>query len=339
MKIVILGNNSVALLWASAIAMNNKSVSVTLVHDNIDLHKVIETQNGMQMSMDTMEKVIKCPMKSSLDLHEEIKHGCNGFLIMCPVEKTKTYLKNVGDILPTLLDKGLVLCALQHGLGNVEAIQQHVPKGVIMFGTTVTHANIIRDGLIRGTLNRPSNIWSASGVITENMKSLINIFTGAGLPTTATPEAEIMLWKKLAVNCSLNVVSAIAGLKISHAWNEGNHSGRLIMTQIAREVAQIAQLEGIKLTEQESVDALTFVSQKGANHVSNMCNDMLNNRETDVEDLNGFVLRAAKKHNLQVPSTEQMYHLVKLIEATYSKRLKPLVKSEDDTTQQENKKP
>lgn len=335
MHFIVIGDTPVSYLWSSILKISQHLISH--LHSNEVFIKTVESQKGIVLKSEDDKSQI-CDVPFFLTFEEGLKiltenekkaPHVDGVILFTTVSDTDKRLTEMQPKLQKLLDLNLIFICLQYGLGNVETLSKYVPRSNILLGSTVTHATNIREGTIRGISNRPTNLWSASGLISEHMRAIIKAFNGAGFPTTVGPEAEIMLWKKLAVNCSINVLSAICSLKIGSTWSDANNSGRDTVVQVAREIAQVAQLEGIKLTEQEAVDAVAFVAQKASNHVSDMCNDMLNQKDTSIEHFNGFVIRCAQKHNHVVYTTQNLYNIVKLMESTYEKRLKPFIVMND----------
>jgi 2-dehydropantoate 2-reductase len=80
---------------------------------------------------------------------------------------------------------------------------------------------------------------------------------------------------------------------------------------VVREAVAVAATEGIRREERHVLDMVYSVAEKTASNTSSMLQDMLKGRNTEIDSINGYVIRQARKHNIDVPVNEAMYELVK----------------------------
>ena len=327
MKYLVVSSGALGCLWASILAKNPEN-KVALIHHRQSFVDALKRQNGILLRVGKSkinELVNLSAFKTLSDGLKYLGNECDCVLLLVKVFTTGQILKDLKkEEIDKLLELKTIFVTFQNSLCNVEKLLNYFPKTQVLFGTTVTHAMVIKDGLIEGTPNRPSTVWSASNAFGNEHKRIVKNLCSSGLPTNPTKDAQLMLWKKLAVNCAINSVTTLVQLKIGPCITECSGVGKELMSEIAAEVARVAQTEGISLSEKEAIDSLLFVVQKATNHVSAMCNDVLNRRQTEIENLNGYVLRIAKKKRVSVPSIKMTHQMIQLIQESYHLLLQPV---------------
>jgi 2-dehydropantoate 2-reductase len=85
------------------------------------------------------------------------------------------------------------------------------------------------------------------------------------------------------------------------------------MGELAHETASVAKTLGVALPFPDSERAVEEVVQRTAENQSSMLQDVLRGAETEIDAINGAVLRLAEKGNLQVPVNRTVWSLVKAI--------------------------
>jgi len=163
-----------------------------------------------------------------------------------------------------------------------------------------------QDGEHGGETSPYSIIHAGIGSTFVESQPIANLFEAAGLRAThASPdEINVLLWKKLATNCAINPLTALhrcANGKLASMDNETN----ITINGIIREVSRVALLDaadrglpGESIQELQYEHLLSFVRsviQDTANNKSSMLQDVLAERETEIDYLNGFVARVARE--------------------------------------------
>eukprot|EP00761_Pharyngomonas_kirbyi_P013165 gb/GECH01013192.1/.p1 GENE.gb/GECH01013192.1/~~gb/GECH01013192.1/.p1 ORF type:complete len:341 (+),score=71.54 gb/GECH01013192.1/:1-1023(+) len=324
LHIVVLGAGAMGCLWGAYLALDGHRV--TLVHHRSSFVDTVRRQGGVRIRSTPHDTGVIAPVSAvrSLDPshqhHSPIHpHPIDAVLVMCKAFDTAVVARQHAS----LLSRASVVCTLQNGLGNVEALSPYVSSPAsILYGTTVTFAQSVRNADIIGNPARPSHVWTAApdGEVSTAMHRLVAAFNHAGLrPVSLDPGAALILWRKLAVNCSLNTVTALGRLRIGDAWD--HQEGAALMLQAAREVAAVAQRSGVDLTPEMAETAVRDVAQGASKHVASMCGDVLRRRRTEVEELNGAVLREGRRYGIPTPTNDVLHALVSMVSATYDRRL------------------
>ena len=122
------------------------------------------------------------------------------------------------------------------------------------------------------------------------------------------------LWRKLAVNCVINPLTAI--------WNcpngELRHHPQEIM-QICEEVAAVIEREGHHTSAEDLRDYVMQVIDATAENISSMLQDIRALRHTEIDYINGFLLRRARAHGIAVPENTRLFEMVKRKESEYER--------------------
>jgi len=124
-------------------------------------------------------------------------------------------------------------------------------------------------------------------------------------------------WIKLLLNCALNAASALARANYGHIVADPD--GRAVVAQLVAEFMAVAAAERIELpgiaSAQEGLSAaLRLASQMPAQR-SSTAQDLEHGRPTEIDSLNGFIVRRAAVHGVAAPVNQALYALVKLLEA------------------------
>lgn len=91
----------------------------------------------------------------------------------------------------------------------------------------------------------------------------------------------------------------------------------MLAEKIAEETAMVANAYGIALSAQTIIQSLEHTYEAHKNHFTSMAQDVQRKRKTEVAYINGGIVQKAKEKGLQVPYTEAVYWLLRVMEDTY----------------------
>jgi len=212
-------------------------------------------------------------------------------------------------------DGNSAVCSVQNGVGNEELIAEHV-KYVIR-GTTFPAGHPVAPGHIGYDIKGDTWIGPFEPTHTpmSKVEELAAAITEAGMNTIALPDARGAQWTKLIFNASTNPVGALTLLHHGAA-TRFEPTGHLFHDLIAEGEA-VARALGIELHG----DPRALV-QKGAaapgKHKASMLQDVLAKRQTEVDFMNGAIVRWGKKTGVPTPLNQAMWALIKGLEHAWS---------------------
>eukprot|EP01065_Artemidia_motanka_P048806 TRINITY_DN7964_c0_g1_i1.p1 TRINITY_DN7964_c0_g1~~TRINITY_DN7964_c0_g1_i1.p1 ORF type:complete len:750 (+),score=274.17 TRINITY_DN7964_c0_g1_i1:137-2251(+) len=207
-----------------------------------------------------------------------------------------------------------IIVSLQNGMGNRERILEivnapdRVVQGVTSHGAMLQRkAHVRHMGMGSTTLALPTENEAAR----QRIEAFARRMTLAGIETgtEVTERLESVLWGKLVINAGINPLSAL--FRVPNGVLAENPMCRDLLAQTVEEAAAVASSKGVSLPFTASpVDAVVDVARKTAGNRSSMLCDVLRGVETEIDAINGAVVRTGKE--LGVPVSMNM-NLVSMI--------------------------
>lgn len=201
---------------------------------------------------------------------------------------------------------------LQNGLGNLELIAAEIGPDNLLAGTTAHGALMLGPGKMRHTGFGKTVIGEIDGQQTERVAHLAAVMEKAGMETEISQHVLGLIWDKLLVNVGINALTGITKLQ----------NGRLIdypeinelLEKAVMEAAAVAKAKGIKLGFADPVAHTREVCAATATNKSSMLQDILNGKRTEIDMINGAVVREGKTVNVETPVNEVLANLIRFME-------------------------
>jgi 2-dehydropantoate 2-reductase len=185
---------------------------------------------------------------------------------------------------------GLVV-TLQNGLG-LRALLEAAGAERVAAGVTDLGATLLAPGRVRAFPGR---------VVLEDRPPLARLAAAlrrAGIETETVPDLQPHSWRKLAVNCALNALTALLDVDNGAVLDDPSH--RLLVEQAARVVAAVAAAAQVALPGDAAEEALA-VARRTAGNRSSMRQDLARHAATEIEFLNGAVAREGLRLGVPTP--------------------------------------
>jgi 2-dehydropantoate 2-reductase len=138
------------------------------------------------------------------------------------------------------------------------------------------------------------------------------MFVRAGVPCRVSDNIEGELWTKLVVNCAANAVSALA--RSSYGRAARNPEARTLILSVAEEAMAVARAAGIRLPDADLAAAALKLAETMAAATSSTAQDIANGHRTEIDALNGYIVRRGRELGVPTPMNFTLYALVKLLE-------------------------
>ncbi len=305
MKIVIIGPGAMGCLFAGYFA--KKKQNDIWILDRSPRRAKRLNENGLNIETEKGSFSVKINATARAS---DIKSP--DLLILCVKSyDTEEALKTIEPI----LTKDSRVLSLQNGLGNLEMMSEIVGSERVLGGVTAQGATTLREGYIRHAGAGETVIGNISGRLTVSMRPVRELFNLSGFPTRFTKDINSIIWSKLIINVGINAISALTRLK----------NGALIESQGTREVVSMAVTEAvriskrkrIKLSYDDPIAKVESVCRATALNLSSMLQDVLKKRRTEIDYINGAIVRQAKSLNIPSPTNVILADLIKSIESAY----------------------
>jgi 2-dehydropantoate 2-reductase len=204
------------------------------------------------------------------------------------------------------LAKNGVALTLQNGLGNDTILAKALGLPRIARGVTTLGATLLAPGLV--CLGGDGTV---SMEVHPQLSPLGDIIHRAGFVVNTVSDLQSLVWGKLAVSAAINPLTAL--LRIKNGELLELPSARALMGELARETAAVAKTLGVSLPFPDPQLAAEEVAQRTAENQSSMLQDVLRSARTEIDAINGAVVRLAEENNLKVPVNRTVWSLVKAI--------------------------
>lgn len=300
--------NKIAVAGAGAVGCYFGGMLVRAGADVILIGRAehVEAINANGLFLDGLKVQEKIPVAASTDLAAVRQADLVLFCVKTP--ETESAAKE----LAAHLAPGAAVVSLQNGVDNAEriraaagipAIPAVVYIGVSMEGPgRVKHSG--RGDLILGQMaGQPQE---------QEVARIARLFENAGVPCRVSTNIQVDLWTKLLMNCAYNAISALGEAKYGHLAR--NPWTRRVLTQTIEEVVAVANAAGIGIDRAAMLESALQLAGPMDQAVSSTAQDILRGKRTEIDALNGYVVRRGQELGVATPVNETLHALIKLRE-------------------------
>lgn len=213
-----------------------------------------------------------------------------------------------------------IVVSLQNGLGNVETIAYYAGADHTVGGRVIFGAEVVEPGHCRVTVYAEEVMLGEfvrdAVFLKESIEALADAITKAGIPTLYTDRIEAYLWGKILYNCSLNPTATLRG------WNYGklgeHEETREILRNVVEEIYAVAAKCRVDLlvpTPGEYLDLLLGrLIRSTYHHRPSMLQDIEAGRRTEIDAMNGMIVRYGRECGVPTPTNEFLTNEIKALE-------------------------
>ena len=304
MKIVIIGAGAMGCLFAAFLAKSKEDVWL-LDKDKENAAKLNESGISLEGLSGSWQVKIKAT-SAIADI------GKADLILIC-VKSFNT--KSAAEEIMPLLGRDTKILTLQNGMGNIEIISEIAGEERVIGGVTNEGATLIALGKIRHAGRGETLIGSSSGKTPVEMRAIREIFNKAGFETKMTRDIKSLIWSKLIINVGINALSAITRLPNGKLTEyEGT---KRILRDAVTEAARIAKRKRIKLIFDDPLAKVEAVCESTSGNLSSMLQDVLRKKRTEVDFINGVIVRLGQELGIEVPTNKFLLDLINTIESSY----------------------
>ncbi|WP_440976916.1 ketopantoate reductase family protein [Pseudoxanthomonas winnipegensis] len=294
MRIAVMGAGAVGCYYGAMLARAGHAV--TLI-GRAPLVEAVQA-HGLRLESAAFDGVV------ALQASTDAAAAAEAELVLCCVKSGDT--ETAGAALAPWLAPQAQVLSLQNGVDNAarlaQALQHPVIPTVVYVGTEMAGpAHVRHHG--RGDLVIGAGATSAA---------LAAMLTEAGIPSEVSDRVAEALWAKLVINCCYNALSAISqqpyGLLVQVPGIKDT------MRAVFDECTTVAAAASITLPD-DLWDATYGLARNMAGQRSSTAQDLARGRPSEIDHLNGAVVRLGREHGIATPVNHTLWSLVKLLEA------------------------
>jgi 2-dehydropantoate 2-reductase len=212
------------------------------------------------------------------------------------------------------------ILTLQNGLGNLERLGEFFDSSQIFAGATSHGATLLDVGRVRHA--GYGEIWlgetggaSSSLAGRAKLQDLAATLNRAGLQAQVVDDIQAVLWRKLVVNVGINALTAILGVPNGELLRI--HDCTSLMDGAVGEAVEVARHCGIHLNAMEEIERVRAVCRSTSANISSMLQDVRRKKKTEIDQLNGVVVKMAASYGITAPVNEVLTAIVRSLEAGY----------------------
>jgi 2-dehydropantoate 2-reductase len=308
METLIIGAGAMGGLFATLLA---PLAATSLFTTNAEHAKTINLAGLSLTGMDG--KIRHSPVKALTDPQQYGR--CADLIILCTKARSTGQASSIAK---QLLAKDGLMLTLQNGLGNLEQIQAAVGVSRAAAGITAQAATLLGPGQVRHAGSGPTVLAAGPGQ-EKRIAAIASLFNQAGIPTSVTADGDALLWSKLIINVGINALTAL--LRVPNGTLAMVPECESIMAQAVAEAVAVARAMGIKLTDEEPLERVRQVCQVTSSNQSSMLQDILKGRPSEIEVINGAIVRKGAENGVPTPVNHLLTELIKALEATVQSRI------------------
>jgi 2-dehydropantoate 2-reductase len=208
------------------------------------------------------------------------------------------------------------VATVQNGLGNEEAIADHVAR--VIRGTTFPAGKIVAPGHVQWDVKGDTTFgpFEPKPTPMDEIERLADACTRGGMPTQAVTDARGPQWRKVIFNASTNPIGALTGL--THGRVCENPPLRALVSALVDEGKAVAAAQGIVLdADPEELIDHAARPEVAYDHKASMLQDIEARRPTEIDYLNGGIVRFGEEHGVPTPHNSAIWALVRGLERSW----------------------
>jgi 2-dehydropantoate 2-reductase len=294
LKVAVMGAGAVGCYYGGMLARAGHDVVLIARPQHVEAI----ARDGLRMDTKTFNERVR--LASSTD--PSAVQGAD--LVLFSVKSMDTESAGA-EIRPHLGPGTLVLC-LQNGVDNADRLRSVLPAHQVAAAVVYVATEMAGPGHVRhhGRGELVIEPSSASHTVAQAL-------VAAGIPTEISDNVRGALWTKLVINCAYNAVSAIAQRPYGEAvQGEGVKD---VMRDVVDECLAVAKAEGVQLPG--DVHAAVFnIAESMPSQYSSTAQDLARGKRSEIDYLNGLVVRRGEVLGIATPANRVLWALVKLLE-------------------------
>lgn len=303
MKITIVGPGAIGCLFAGFLARANEEVWL--------LDKNPQRAGRLKEEGIKIEGLSNISVKMNATINPD-EIGQTDLIIICVKSyDTEQAIRSVKQ----LVGEKTAVMTLQNGIGNTQIIGEIVGWDKVIGGVTNHGATLLGWGHIRHAGKGETIIGKTDGKASGQLEDISAILNKAGFETVISKDIDAVIWSKLIINAGINALTALTRLNNGRLIEyEGTKD---IMRLAVFEAVKIAKVKGIKLIYDDPIEKIESVCKATAGNVSSMLQDVLNKKRTEIDFINGAVVKWGQNLNVTTPVNYTLTNLIKTVEASY----------------------
>ena len=302
MKIAVLGTGGVGGYFGGKLAQKSHEVYFLARNQHLDAIK----KNGLIVkSVDGDFTIHSAHVSDSIADFPKVD------LVL--VTSKAEHVEMLAPQIPSLLHDNSVVIPLQNGLASEDILQQNIPFQQIIPALCKIFSKVEAPGIIHHfNWNQPIiQIGESDKTMSERVKFWVKIFNEAGFSAHAESDIWLEKWKKFMFICSGGL---LAVTRSTYGEIREFQPGRKMLKELFTEIYHVGKAKQINWTEDVIDHAMQTVDNSGYKATASIQRDIDAKKPSELEFLNGTVVKYAHEMDMYVPINEFVYRALSVTE-------------------------
>ncbi len=308
MKIAIVGPGAIGMLLYGLFSRSKEEVWLL---DKSPERSARLKKVGLKIEGLSSIKISSPKITSDIALVQD----ANLWIICVKSYDTKEVLKKISDSVA----HGAFVLSIQNGVGNAELLSEALGAKRVLAGVTNIGSTLTEEGVVRFAGEGDTIVGRLDGAIGTEIRDLREIFQKSKLAFKSTKDIQGLLWSKLVINAGINALGALTRLPNGRI-TEFDGSRRIFREAIA-EAVKVAKRKRIKLIYDDPIAKAESVCEATAENTCSMLSDILKKKRTEIDFLNGVIVRQGESLGIKTPVNAFLVNLIKTLESGYRYQL------------------
>jgi 2-dehydropantoate 2-reductase len=293
-RIAVMGAGAVGCYYGAMLARAGRTVSLIGRPQHVEAVQ----RSGLRLETGTSDE------RLAVQASTEAAAARGAQLVLFSVKSTDT--ESAGKALAPHIGRDTPIVTLQNGVDNAERLAATLGREVIP-AVVYTAVEMAGAGHVRHHGRGELVIGRAAA-----SKAIAETFRAAGVPIEISDDVAGTLWAKLIVNCAYNALSAITRLPYGRMVQSAGVP--LVMHDVVEECLAVAQAARVNLPG-DMHEATRRIARTMPAQYSSTAQDLARGKRTEIDHLNGFVVRKGEALGVATPVNRTLLALVKAIES------------------------
>lgn len=297
-QIMIVGAGSIGGFFGAHLAKGNPNVSFLLRPRTLQAIK----ERGLILRSASGTLTVRPPAAS--DPRELVRPD----LVILAV---KAYdLDEVLDQLEPVLTEKTVILTLQNGVDTEDRIHARLHRDCVVGGVAFIYSKIVEPGVIEHYKRGSVAIGEMMGHKSDRLGMIADLFKQAGVQCKISDDIRRSKWEKMCWNCVFNPITVLINDRVAKALDHPEMLG--VIRQIVGEVAAVSAALKVPLAP-DIAEKTIQASQAIRDIHTSMYDDWKAGRPTEIDFLNGYIVRKGRELGIPTPVNEALTVMVKAV--------------------------
>jgi 2-dehydropantoate 2-reductase len=223
----------------------------------------------------------------------------------------------VAQLFSEITGGNTIAVTMQNGLGNEGILKKYFSEARTAAGVTSQGATFLGPGQIRHAGRGPTHLCM-SDRDNGKLRGFIDALNEAGLESDLEENIDDLIWSKLIINVGINALTALTGLPNGRLLDY--EDCKALTADLVAEAVNVAGKKGVHLTYDDPLQMVYQVAEKTGGNRSSMLQDFDRNRKSEIDFINGAIVREAESIGLEAPINRALTRLVRIHDALHGEQ-------------------